>query len=178
MPKIYQCDAKSISIFDQMFSFNDLMGIASKCETLDLLFVVITNNDEIVPQTGKDYFKTAVSLEAFFKALPNVKAFRYILPGNSLNTTKTAEELLKIPISGIPEIFDIKSFYGHIKENKKTKIDLSFSDQISDAYKIQLWTIVYEILEMENRDYKVPRIYFTGISRSCHREMLTLYRQN
>uniref|UniRef100_A0A914PBS3 Uncharacterized protein n=1 Tax=Panagrolaimus davidi TaxID=227884 RepID=A0A914PBS3_9BILA len=75
MPKIYKCDAKSISIFEQMFSFNDLMVIASKCEKLFLSNVVIMSNDEVVPETQKDCFETAVSLEALVKTLPNVKIF-------------------------------------------------------------------------------------------------------
>jgi hypothetical protein len=185
MPQIYQCDATDIYISKQMFSFNDLIVIASKCEGLYLSSVVITNNDEIVPETEEDYYKTAVSLEALFKALPNVKTFIYFLPENSLNiiTTKTAQELLKIPhfisledfqIREVPEIFDIKSFYGHIKENKKTKIYLSFS-QISDEYKTRLQTIVDEILATENRDYKVPRIYFSGITSSSNDKMRDLY---
>uniref|UniRef100_A0A914Q368 Uncharacterized protein n=1 Tax=Panagrolaimus davidi TaxID=227884 RepID=A0A914Q368_9BILA len=194
MPKIYQCDATSIFINEQMFSFNDLMHIASKCEVLCLLSVVIMNNDEIVLETEEDqiYFETAVSLEAIFKALPNVKEFTYKLPENSLNiiTTKTAKELLKIPhflsldkfqISQIPEIFDIKSFFGYIKENKKTNIQLEFPYQISDAYNIQLQAIVDEILEMElnfYNDYKVPWISFSGMTRSSYNTMCTLYRQN
>uniref|UniRef100_A0A914PCB2 Uncharacterized protein n=1 Tax=Panagrolaimus davidi TaxID=227884 RepID=A0A914PCB2_9BILA len=170
-----------------MFSFNDLMVIASKCELLHLSNVVIMNNDEIIPE--RDYFETAISLEALVKALPNVKSFRYNLPDISLNiiTTKTVEELLKIPhflsldkfeIYEIPGIFDIKNFYGHIKENKNTKIDLHFSRQISDEYKTRLRTIIDEIHETENRDYKVPIIYFSGITNSSYDKMLTLYRQN
>uniref|UniRef100_A0A914QF70 Uncharacterized protein n=1 Tax=Panagrolaimus davidi TaxID=227884 RepID=A0A914QF70_9BILA len=161
MPQIYQCDATYIFIYGQIFSFNNLMVIASKCEMLYLSSVIKLNNDKIVPETN--YFKTAVSLDALFKALPNVKTFTYFLPYNSLNiiTTKTAEELLKIPhflsldkfeIREIPEIFDIESFYSHIKENMKTKIYLVFSDQISDKYKPRLQTIVDKILETENRD--------------------------
>jgi hypothetical protein len=127
MPKIYQSDATSIHIYGT-FSFNDFMVIASKCKILHLSSVVIINNDAVIPETeeGQFYFETAVSLEALFKALPNVKSFTYNLPYDSLNiiTTKTAEELLKIPhflslngfdISEVPEIFDIESFYGHIK---------------------------------------------------------------
>uniref|UniRef100_A0A914Q1G5 Uncharacterized protein n=1 Tax=Panagrolaimus davidi TaxID=227884 RepID=A0A914Q1G5_9BILA len=174
-----------------MFSFNDLMVIATKCQMLKLSRVVIMNNDEVVPETeeGQFYFENAVSLESLFKALPNVKKFTYILPKNSSNiiTTKTAEELLKIPhffrlygfvISQIPEIFDIKSFFGYIRENKKTKINLSFSDQISDEYKARLQKIVDEIIETKNRDYKVPMIYFTGIVNSSFYKMRDLYCQN
>uniref|UniRef100_A0A914Q959 Uncharacterized protein n=1 Tax=Panagrolaimus davidi TaxID=227884 RepID=A0A914Q959_9BILA len=71
LPVIYQCDATSIFIQNQMFSFKDLMVIASKCEMLKLSNVVITNNDEIFPETekGQLYFETAVSLEALVKAL-------------------------------------------------------------------------------------------------------------
>uniref|UniRef100_A0AC35GE41 Uncharacterized protein n=1 Tax=Panagrolaimus sp. PS1159 TaxID=55785 RepID=A0AC35GE41_9BILA len=170
----------------QMFSFNDLMVIASKCEILHLSSVVVTNNDEVIPKTEDDYFKTPVSLEALVKALPNVKTFIYILPENSSNifTTKTAEELLKIPqflsldefqTSEIPEIFDIKSFYGHITENKKTKYNLHFSDQISDAYKTRLQTIVYEIIETENRNYKVPNIVFSGMTVDFRDKIFNLY---
>uniref|UniRef100_A0AC35F2Y0 Uncharacterized protein n=2 Tax=Panagrolaimus sp. PS1159 TaxID=55785 RepID=A0AC35F2Y0_9BILA len=190
MPKIYQCDATSIYINEQMFSFNDLMVITSKCEMLSLSRVVIMNNDDVVPETeeGQFYFETAVSLEALFKALPKVKTFNYTLPENSLNiiTTKTAEELLKIPhflnldkfgIGQIPEIFDIKSFYGHIKENKKKKINLYFSFQISDEYKTRLQTILDEILGTENRYYKVPWIYFSGITNSSYDKMEALYLQ-
>uniref|UniRef100_A0A914PA11 RNA polymerase alpha subunit n=1 Tax=Panagrolaimus davidi TaxID=227884 RepID=A0A914PA11_9BILA len=144
------------------------------------------NKDEIIPE--RDYFETAVSLEALFKVLPNVKKFSYFLPDNYLNitTSKTAEELLKIPhflsldkfvISQIPDIFDNYSFYGHIKENKKTKIDINFSDQISDEYKIQLQTIVDEINETQNRVYKVPRIYFSRITDSSNEKLHALYCQ-
>uniref|UniRef100_A0A914P0W5 Uncharacterized protein n=1 Tax=Panagrolaimus davidi TaxID=227884 RepID=A0A914P0W5_9BILA len=170
-----------------MFSINDLMVIGSKCELLHLSFVVVMNNHMVVPETEEDqfYFETAVSLEALFKALPNVKTFKYRLPNNSLNiiTTKTAKELLKIPhflsldkfeINPMPEIFDINSFYGHIKENKKTKIDLDFCSQTSDAYKIRLQTIVDEILETKNRNHKVPLIDFPGITRSSRDKMRAL----
>uniref|UniRef100_A0A914Q042 Uncharacterized protein n=1 Tax=Panagrolaimus davidi TaxID=227884 RepID=A0A914Q042_9BILA len=190
MPQIYQCNATDIFIYKQMFSFNDLMIIASKCELLHLSNVVIMNNDEVAPETEKDqfYFETAVSLETLFTALPKVKKFTYYLPDNSLNiiTTKTAVELLKIPhflsldqfkIGKIPEIFDIKSFYCHIKKNKKTKIHLDFSDRICDEYKTRLQTIVDEILEKENRNYKVPWIYFPRITNSSREKMHDLYRQ-
>uniref|UniRef100_A0A914PR77 Uncharacterized protein n=1 Tax=Panagrolaimus davidi TaxID=227884 RepID=A0A914PR77_9BILA len=174
-----------------MFSLNNLMVIASKCEILHLSSVVILNNDTVVPETEEDefYFETAISLEALFRALPNVKTFIYNLPYNSLNiiTTKTAEVLLKIPhflsldkfeIKNIPEIFDITNFYGHIKENKKIIIHLHFSHQISDEYETRLQTIVDEILETENRNYKVPWIYFSGITSSSYEKMRVLYRQN
>uniref|UniRef100_A0A914PAG2 Uncharacterized protein n=1 Tax=Panagrolaimus davidi TaxID=227884 RepID=A0A914PAG2_9BILA len=190
MPQIYQCDATSIFVIDEIFSFNNLMVIASKCEILFLSNVVISNNDEIIPETEEDqfYFETAVSLEVLFNALPNVKSFTYYLPENSLNifTTKTVDELLKIPyffsldkfeIGEIPEIFDINIFYGHIKENKKTKIELDFSRQISDAYKIRLQKIIDEILETENRDYKVPKIDFPGITGSSREKMRALCYQ-
>uniref|UniRef100_A0A914PPN0 Uncharacterized protein n=1 Tax=Panagrolaimus davidi TaxID=227884 RepID=A0A914PPN0_9BILA len=147
-------------------------------------------NDEVVHKTKKFqfYFETAVSFEALFKALPNVKTFTYYPPNNSLNifSTKTAEKLLKIPhflsldkfgINEIPEFFDIKSFYGHIKENKKTNIELDFSGQISDKYKTRLQTIVDEILATENRDFKVPWIGFSRITSISRDKMLALYRQ-
>uniref|UniRef100_A0A914QLU4 Uncharacterized protein n=1 Tax=Panagrolaimus davidi TaxID=227884 RepID=A0A914QLU4_9BILA len=189
MPQIYQSDATLIVIYHQMCSFNDLMVIASKCEILFLSNVVVMNNNEKVPETEGDGFETAISLEALFIALPNVKTFQYLLPDNYLNitTSKTAEELLKIPhflslekfgISQIPEIFDNYSFFGHIKENKKTKIELDFSYQISDEYKTRLQTIVDEILETKNRDYKVPRINFSGITNSSNVKIRALYRQN
>uniref|UniRef100_A0A914R0X0 Uncharacterized protein n=1 Tax=Panagrolaimus davidi TaxID=227884 RepID=A0A914R0X0_9BILA len=147
------------------------------------------NNDEVIPETEDDYFQTTVSLEALVKALRNVKKFTYHVPYNSVNiiTTKTAEELPKIPhflsldqfgISEIPETFDIQCFYGHIKENKKTQIFLGFSHKISDEYKTRLQKIVDEILKTENRDYKVPRIYFPGITRSSYDKMETLHYQN
>uniref|UniRef100_A0A914QVY5 Uncharacterized protein n=1 Tax=Panagrolaimus davidi TaxID=227884 RepID=A0A914QVY5_9BILA len=109
------------------------------------------------------------------------------LPDLNIITTKTAEELLKNPhflsldkfeLIGIPEIFDIQSFYGHIIDNKKTWIDLHFFRQISDEYKIQLQTIVDEILVTQNRVYKVPIIGFPGITISSYRKMFTLYRRN
>uniref|UniRef100_A0A914QZL9 Uncharacterized protein n=1 Tax=Panagrolaimus davidi TaxID=227884 RepID=A0A914QZL9_9BILA len=172
-----------------MFSLNDLMVIASKSETLNLSYVVIMNNDKVVPEIEEDYFEYAVSLETLLKALPNVKNFTYELPRNSLNiiTTKTAEELLEIPyflsldkfdITGIPDIFDINTFYGHIKKNKKTNIQLEYFFHISDEYETRLQTIVDEILETENRDYKVPIISFPGITNSSYDKMRALFYQN
>uniref|UniRef100_A0AC35F3C8 Uncharacterized protein n=1 Tax=Panagrolaimus sp. PS1159 TaxID=55785 RepID=A0AC35F3C8_9BILA len=149
------------------------------------------NNNEKVPETEEDqyYFEAAVSLEDLLKALPNVKTFTYHFPKNSSNiiTTKTAKELLKIPhflsldkfeIGEIPEVFDIESFYGHIKKNTETNIDLHFSRQISDEYKNRLQKIVDEIVKKENRDYKLPRIYFSGITASSRNKMYDLYFQN
>uniref|UniRef100_A0AC35GW22 Uncharacterized protein n=1 Tax=Panagrolaimus sp. PS1159 TaxID=55785 RepID=A0AC35GW22_9BILA len=108
------------------------------------------------------------------------------LPKNSskIITTSTAEELFKIPhflsldkfgMFEIPETFDIKSFYDHIKVNEKTKIDLDFSRQISNEYKTQLQTIVYEIIETEYLGYKMTRIDFSGMTNDSREKMFDLY---
>uniref|UniRef100_A0A914PQA6 Uncharacterized protein n=1 Tax=Panagrolaimus davidi TaxID=227884 RepID=A0A914PQA6_9BILA len=103
---------------------------------------------------------------------------------DSMDVWGTVEELLEIPhflsldefrIWRIPEIFDIISFYGHIKKNKKTWIDLNFFRQISDEYKTRIQTIVDEILETEDRVYKIPSIYFSEITHSSRERMYALY---
>uniref|UniRef100_A0AC35FH75 Uncharacterized protein n=1 Tax=Panagrolaimus sp. PS1159 TaxID=55785 RepID=A0AC35FH75_9BILA len=114
-------------------------------------------NDEIVP------------LEKLVKALPKVKEIRF--DDNLISsciTSNTVKELLKIrhiskisqmKLDGIPEKFDLETFYMYFKKNKHTEFRIGFRDDaISEAYKIRIETIVDEIIATENHDYKKYQI--------------------
>uniref|UniRef100_A0A914PBM5 Uncharacterized protein n=1 Tax=Panagrolaimus davidi TaxID=227884 RepID=A0A914PBM5_9BILA len=157
-PKLYQNDAKSFC-WQQNFSFNDFIFLSSKCEDVFLDDVTLLNDDNSV-----------VPLEMVIEVLRNAKSFHYVFDfGTAMEvvTIDTVNELVKIPhfkelnrfvLEGIPESFDIQTFYEYIKGNKKTKICLGFDDEYSDDYLVLLQTIVYEIRSTENRDYKFPYI--------------------
>uniref|UniRef100_A0AC34G6E1 Uncharacterized protein n=1 Tax=Panagrolaimus sp. ES5 TaxID=591445 RepID=A0AC34G6E1_9BILA len=77
------------------------------------------------------------------------------------------KELCQIPhfatlddfsLKKIPEAFNLESF----SKKQCSDIELGFCDSISEAYKVQLESVVDEVIAAENREYKVPRIAFPG----------------
>uniref|UniRef100_A0A914QYW5 Uncharacterized protein n=1 Tax=Panagrolaimus davidi TaxID=227884 RepID=A0A914QYW5_9BILA len=82
------------------------------------------------------------------------------------------EELLKIPtfptlrafmLDNVPEVFDIETFYVHMKKNMTTSFDLDFDESISDEYNERLLEITDEIITTKEFVYKPAFIFFRGL---------------
>uniref|UniRef100_A0A914QEC7 Uncharacterized protein n=1 Tax=Panagrolaimus davidi TaxID=227884 RepID=A0A914QEC7_9BILA len=158
IPKLYQCDSESLSLSDQIISFNDLSLIISSAEEIDLYYVDVKHSDSSdIPL--EDIIATAINAKYVYVYRPTI-------------TPKTMKQLLQIPhfatldhfgLYGLSEVFDVDAFYSYMKKNLHTEFYLDFDDQITDAFMNQLETIVDEILQTEQFNYKPPVIYFTGL---------------
>uniref|UniRef100_A0A914QET2 Uncharacterized protein n=1 Tax=Panagrolaimus davidi TaxID=227884 RepID=A0A914QET2_9BILA len=154
IPKFYQCDIKRLFLYDQVVSFNDLSLLISSAQIIHLNNVIVKKGDSDIP------------LEDIIAIAVNAKSVEVYRPTIS---PKTMKELLRIPhfatldnftLNYVSEVFDIDAFYVYMKKNQHTKFYLKFDSQISDAYKNRLKTIIDEILETEELDYKPPFIMF------------------
>uniref|UniRef100_A0AC34G6X7 Uncharacterized protein n=1 Tax=Panagrolaimus sp. ES5 TaxID=591445 RepID=A0AC34G6X7_9BILA len=154
--KIYKCNVRHLSLINQICSFDEFMVLASSnVEALRLFRVTVKYGDG-----------TEVHLEKIVEQLPKVKSIDiYCPPNTSMITSKTMQELCKIPhfakldyftLMDIPEAFNLESFSSYMKKNKITCVDLGFCDSISDGYKGRLEALVDEIIEADNREYKSP----------------------
>uniref|UniRef100_A0AC34FY98 DUF38 domain-containing protein n=1 Tax=Panagrolaimus sp. ES5 TaxID=591445 RepID=A0AC34FY98_9BILA len=139
--------------------------------------------------TISDQYKTR--LEAIideiintFSLLSSAFIFSFFSSNTEMISSKTSKELSKIPhfatldrfyLIEIPEVFDIESFYVHMKKNKHTKIGLHFCDTISVEYKIRHEAIIDEIIEATNSEYKTPFISFEGRDEEKDRKLYALY---
>uniref|UniRef100_A0AC35FK84 Uncharacterized protein n=1 Tax=Panagrolaimus sp. PS1159 TaxID=55785 RepID=A0AC35FK84_9BILA len=160
IPKLYQCDAKSLFLHSQVVSFNDLSLIISSAKEIDLYNVVVKLADSSdVPL--EDIVAIAVNAKVVSADKPTI-------------ISKTMKELSKLPnfkklhnlvLYNLAEVFDINEFYGYMKRNQHTKFNISFNLQISDAFKNRLETIIDEILVTQQFIYKPPVISFTGLDR-------------
>uniref|UniRef100_A0AC35G986 Uncharacterized protein n=1 Tax=Panagrolaimus sp. PS1159 TaxID=55785 RepID=A0AC35G986_9BILA len=80
IPKIYKCDAKILSLENQIFSYSDFTFLASNAEKIYFEEVTLMNeNGSIVP------------LENFFETLPKIKTFFYKCDTNLSNITLETE---------------------------------------------------------------------------------------
>uniref|UniRef100_A0A914P520 Uncharacterized protein n=1 Tax=Panagrolaimus davidi TaxID=227884 RepID=A0A914P520_9BILA len=154
----YQSDAKRYQLIGQRVSaINFFQSFASKCEEILLCNSTIKNDNGSI-----------LSIQAIISALPKLKIFRCVHSSKMINY-KTVEELLCIPhfyslqyfhLTNIPDTFDIGLFYEYIKINKKTKIYLHYSNQISQGYKYRLQMIAKDIIKRtkSQHSFKVPMI--------------------
>uniref|UniRef100_A0A914NYP3 Uncharacterized protein n=1 Tax=Panagrolaimus davidi TaxID=227884 RepID=A0A914NYP3_9BILA len=145
IPKLYQCDVRHLSLSDQIISFSDLSLLISSAEEIDLYDVIVKLAD------GSD-----VPVDDIVAIAINAKSFEFTKP---TITPKTMKELTKLShfskfdqfgLYDLSEVFDIDAFYSYMKKNPHTKFYLTFDEQISDAFKNRLKTIVDEILETKN----------------------------
>uniref|UniRef100_A0AC34FIE2 Uncharacterized protein n=1 Tax=Panagrolaimus sp. ES5 TaxID=591445 RepID=A0AC34FIE2_9BILA len=176
VPKIYQCNVKKVVLWDQILSYDEFMVLAPAVEHLDFLRVSVKYVD-----------CTIVPLEKLVEQLSKAKQIDYFFSSDTeMITSKTFKELLKIPhfatldffyLYEIPEVFDIESFYVHLKKNMRTKIILHFCDTMSEEYKIRLEAIIDEIIEAKNREYKIPYITFEELDEEKERKLYDLYHQ-
>uniref|UniRef100_A0AC34FGT1 Uncharacterized protein n=1 Tax=Panagrolaimus sp. ES5 TaxID=591445 RepID=A0AC34FGT1_9BILA len=174
--QIYQCSVKYLTLWYQITSYDEFSVLASAFENLEFIEVTVKYDDGAV-----------VPFEKLVEQLRNVKKIEFYLPsGPSAITFSTFKELLKIPhfatldllgLWNIPETFDVETFYTNMNKNKHTKIDLDFRNTISDQYKTRLETIIDEIIDTENHEYKIPFISFDGLDEEKQHKMETLYHQ-
>uniref|UniRef100_A0A914QV79 Uncharacterized protein n=1 Tax=Panagrolaimus davidi TaxID=227884 RepID=A0A914QV79_9BILA len=170
IPKLYQCDAKSLNLYSQVVYFNDLSLLISSAEEICLENVTVKKCDSVVPL--EDIVAIAVKAKKIFVDKPII-------------TSKTMKELTKLPnfaklysltLHNLSEAFDIDVFYGYMKKNTRTKFYLNFDEQISEGYMNRLETIIDEILETKQYNYKPAVINFTGLDRHKHRYLCDICR--
>uniref|UniRef100_A0AC34FP28 Uncharacterized protein n=1 Tax=Panagrolaimus sp. ES5 TaxID=591445 RepID=A0AC34FP28_9BILA len=174
IPKFFQCNVKKLILWDQILSYDQFMVLAPAVEYLEFIRVTVKYGDG-----------TIVPLEKLFEQLSKAAVIDYRSSGSEMITSKTSKEVLKIPhfvtldrfyLYEIPEVFDIESFYVHMKKNKHTNISLHFCNTISEGYKTRLEAIIDEIIAAKNREYKIPRIRFNGLGEEKWRKLNNLYR--
>uniref|UniRef100_A0A914P8A9 Uncharacterized protein n=1 Tax=Panagrolaimus davidi TaxID=227884 RepID=A0A914P8A9_9BILA len=170
--KLYRCDAKSLSLHSQVVSFNDLSLLISSAEKIYLNNVIVKKCDSIIQL--ENIIAIAVNAKSVAVSEPTI-------------TPKTMKELSKLPnftkldilaLYNLSEVFDIDTFYGYMKKNQHTKIYITFDGQISDAFKNRLETIVDEILETEQFNYKPPVINFTGLDFEKYVKLCRIYHSH
>uniref|UniRef100_A0A914P8Z5 Uncharacterized protein n=1 Tax=Panagrolaimus davidi TaxID=227884 RepID=A0A914P8Z5_9BILA len=158
IPKFYQCDVKRLHLHSQVVSFNDLSLLILSAERIKFINVVVKHADN-----------SDVPLEDIVAIA--IKAYKISATKPTI-TSETMKELTKLPnllkldyfsLYRLSEVFDVDEFYDYMKKNKHTNFYISFDPQISDAFKNQLETIVDEILETKQFNYKPPIIDFYGL---------------
>uniref|UniRef100_A0AC34GRT7 Uncharacterized protein n=1 Tax=Panagrolaimus sp. ES5 TaxID=591445 RepID=A0AC34GRT7_9BILA len=175
IPKIYRCDAERLYLSNQIVFLDELMFLGLNVgDDLNLDSVIVKNEDD-----------TVVALEKLVELFPQASGITYKSPaGISTVTSKTFKALLEIPhfltyykfnLNEIPEDFDIEIFYVYMKKNKYTRVSLSFSDTLSEAYKDRLEAIIDEIIESKNHGYKVPLITFHGLHDQKDKKIRNLF---
>uniref|UniRef100_A0AC35EWF7 Uncharacterized protein n=1 Tax=Panagrolaimus sp. PS1159 TaxID=55785 RepID=A0AC35EWF7_9BILA len=137
------------------------MHIGASIKNCEFLSVTIKNDDESI-----------ASLAEIIQCFPLLKKFKFIGASVSSHiTATTAKELIKIPhflnikkfkLYNVPEEFDIEEFYESVlKKNKTMKISLVFEDNISDAYKQRVESVMNKILlESKTNDIWPPLIIY------------------
>uniref|UniRef100_A0AC35F4P8 Uncharacterized protein n=1 Tax=Panagrolaimus sp. PS1159 TaxID=55785 RepID=A0AC35F4P8_9BILA len=173
-PKLYKTDFKKLHLWNQTISYNDFLFISSNVGKIFLYRTIVKTEDGLI-----------VPLEKLVKALPKIKYISFCDDHlSSMITSNTVTEFLTIPhfskiskiiLREIPETFDIEKCFAFIKKNKITKVDIFFNHFLSDAYKIRVESIIDEILQTENHDYKVPEIAFEGCDRQKWRKLQSLF---
>uniref|UniRef100_A0A914Q0F2 Uncharacterized protein n=1 Tax=Panagrolaimus davidi TaxID=227884 RepID=A0A914Q0F2_9BILA len=146
IPKLYRCDAKRLEL-----GFTNVIVKHANSSDVPL--------EDIV----------AIAIKAY-----------QILVDKPTITSKTMKELTKVPnlskieyfsLSSLSEVFDIDAFYSFMKKNQHTTFSISFN-QISEAFKNRLKTIIDEILETKEFSYKPPVINFIGLDFQKYRKLI------
>uniref|UniRef100_A0A914R1I3 Uncharacterized protein n=1 Tax=Panagrolaimus davidi TaxID=227884 RepID=A0A914R1I3_9BILA len=170
IPKLYRCDVKHLSLFHQIIYFDDLSLLISSAERIRFFDVVVKHADSSdVPL--EDIVAVATKAKEISADKPTI-------------TPKTMKELTKLPnftkldyfaLHDPSEVFNIDEFYGYMKKNFHTQFLLSYDEQISDAFKNRLETIIDEILETQQFSYKPPVIRFSGLDIQKYRKLYRIH---
>uniref|UniRef100_A0A914QGA8 Uncharacterized protein n=1 Tax=Panagrolaimus davidi TaxID=227884 RepID=A0A914QGA8_9BILA len=184
IPRLYQCDVKCLFLSDQIISYNDLSLLISSAERIGFIDVFAKYADSSDVQL-EDIVAIAIKAYEISVIKPTI-------------TSKTMKELTKLAnftkldnlnLHNLSEVFDIDAFYCYMKKNQQTKLHISFDEQISEGYMNRLETIVDEILETKQFnyklvaeilgtnqfDYKPPFIGFTGLDIQKFRKLCQIF---
>uniref|UniRef100_A0A914QUP1 Uncharacterized protein n=1 Tax=Panagrolaimus davidi TaxID=227884 RepID=A0A914QUP1_9BILA len=169
IPKLYRCDVKRLRLSFQVVSFTDLSILISSAEKICLNNVVVKKCDSDIPL--EDIVAIAVNAKYVDVREPT------ITPKTMIELTKLSHflKLDAFTLYDLSEVLDIDAFYSYMKKNTHTKFFLDFDEQISDAFKNRLKTIVDEILESKQFNYKPPFISFIGLDMQKYRKLRQIY---
>uniref|UniRef100_A0A914PA37 Uncharacterized protein n=1 Tax=Panagrolaimus davidi TaxID=227884 RepID=A0A914PA37_9BILA len=166
-----RCDVKRLFLSYQIISIDNLSLIISSSEWIDFIDVVVRHADS-----------SNVPLEDIVAIAVNAKSIDDTGPTITANTMKKLTKLSHFfklddfTLYNVSEVFDIDAFYSYMKKNQWcTKCILEFDEQISDAFKNKLKTIVDEILETQQFNYKPPVINFIGLDSQKYENLRQIY---
>uniref|UniRef100_A0A914YY61 Uncharacterized protein n=1 Tax=Panagrolaimus superbus TaxID=310955 RepID=A0A914YY61_9BILA len=125
---------------------------------------------------------SVVMLDKILEITPNIKNF-YIYFNNDFSMIdalsmknicklKNLQNLKFFFIGHIPEVFNVEDLSTFITDHPETTIDFDFNDEISEAYKIQLDTLIDTVIES-----KVPNrlINYSGQNPGKYKIMSDRY---
>uniref|UniRef100_A0A914QH22 Uncharacterized protein n=1 Tax=Panagrolaimus davidi TaxID=227884 RepID=A0A914QH22_9BILA len=173
LTKLYKCDARKVTLRNEVISFNDLSVFTETAEDITFDRVTVKHSDGSI-----------VSFENVFKAFINAKKFEFNSDSTLPNiTSKTFNELVKTPhfsklqsmiLYNIPEVFDIENFYVYMKKNNTTKFWIEFVKSVSALYKNRLEKIIDEILSTKVFNYKPPFFDIHGLDEEKKNRLFDL----
>uniref|UniRef100_A0A914Q6Z1 Uncharacterized protein n=1 Tax=Panagrolaimus davidi TaxID=227884 RepID=A0A914Q6Z1_9BILA len=172
IPKIYRCDVRFLSLLNQVISYRDLPLLISSAEMIHF--------DEVVV---KHEHGSNVDVQKIVEIASKATLIHITRP---TITSKTMVELLKIPnfstlrrftLENVPEVFDIETFYVHMKKNKTTNFRLDFDESISDDYMKRLDEITNEVIATKEFDYKPVFIHFRELDYERWNMLEDIYYQ-
>uniref|UniRef100_A0A914PG37 Uncharacterized protein n=1 Tax=Panagrolaimus davidi TaxID=227884 RepID=A0A914PG37_9BILA len=169
--KFYKCAPKYLKLCYQNIFFHDLSLLLQSAEKIYFIDVCVKNDD------GSN-----VAVEKIVEIAVEAKMITF--HHSTITNKNTMKELLKIPnflkldvfsLTNLSEDFDIETFYNYMKKNKTTKFWFHFQNQISEAYKNRIETIVDEIIATKEFIYKPPMIYFPEIDDEKFETLKNIY---
>uniref|UniRef100_A0AC34FGE5 Uncharacterized protein n=1 Tax=Panagrolaimus sp. ES5 TaxID=591445 RepID=A0AC34FGE5_9BILA len=129
--------------------YNDFKSYAALLIDIDFFKGKIINDDD----------GSVVMLDKILEATINIKFFEYCF-GNDFSMInastmenicklKNLQQLEKFSLFGLPDIVNVKDISTFIKNRPAVKIYLSFTDEISEEYKIQLDALIDTVIKGE-----------------------------
>uniref|UniRef100_A0AC34FJX5 Uncharacterized protein n=1 Tax=Panagrolaimus sp. ES5 TaxID=591445 RepID=A0AC34FJX5_9BILA len=177
IPKLYNGNVKSLQIYEQKISFNDLLFFSKEMKQ------IVLDGSTVVYQNGNE-----VPYEIILFFLPKLRNFivdRYSKNAASnvfYDFSNTVKELLRIPnfknltgivFYGVTESFDVTAFYNYFKDMKDVRASLKYYGLLSEEYTEKLQSITDEILEGEySKNYFPFYIVFNGQFRQNKLKLL------
>uniref|UniRef100_A0AC34FFV6 DUF38 domain-containing protein n=1 Tax=Panagrolaimus sp. ES5 TaxID=591445 RepID=A0AC34FFV6_9BILA len=176
IPQLYQVDAQTLFLRNQIISFDEFLSLSSKVQHIVLNIAIVQDKEgSIVP------------LEKLVQFLPDAKVIElYDNPAASCVTSNTVRGFLELShfskidnfeMRCLSDNFDIETFFTYLKTNTHTKFYLYFDKSISEVFKNRLESIIDEVIEAETLGYKPFIIDYIGIDDEKWSKLGALYRQ-
>uniref|UniRef100_A0AC35F9W6 F-box domain-containing protein n=1 Tax=Panagrolaimus sp. PS1159 TaxID=55785 RepID=A0AC35F9W6_9BILA len=139
IPKIFKFDLRSLIMFDQNLTFNDYQKLTSSgsLKSIILYFCKIQNSDG-----------TIVTVDKLLENLKHLEEFKFIDFNPLMFQSDTVKKM-------------VQHLNGFKNNNKTLRIEISFYEPISDAYKVVIQNVMNKI--KKNPFLKVPKIEFVNI---------------